>query len=201
MYLSLSTYHLSIYHQFNYLSIHHIFFIHSSVDGYLRCSHVLAIVNSAAMNSVGFPGASYGKESPCNERDLGSIPGSGRSPGEGNGYPLQYFAWRIPWTGEPGRQKFMGLQRVRHDWQNASVQFREHCGCMHLFRLEFSLDICPGVGLLDHMTILFSVFWGTSILFSIVASPIYFPTNSVVEFCFPHTSPAFVIFRIFLMTF
>ena len=91
MYLSLSTYHLSIYHQFNYLSIHHIFFIHSSVDGYLRCSHVLAIVNSAAMNSVGFPGASYGKESPCNERDLGSIPGSGRSPGEGNGYPLQYF--------------------------------------------------------------------------------------------------------------
>ena len=37
----------------------------------------------------GFPGGSDGKESACNE-DLGSIPGLGRSPGEGNGYPLQY---------------------------------------------------------------------------------------------------------------
>ena len=37
-----------------------------------------------------FPGGSDDKESPCNERDLGSIPGSGRSPGERNGYPLQY---------------------------------------------------------------------------------------------------------------
>ena len=33
-------------------------------------------------------------------RDLGSIPGSGRFPGEGNGNPLQY-SWRIPWTEEP----------------------------------------------------------------------------------------------------
>ena len=37
-----------------------------------------------------FPGGSAGKESACNEGDLGSIPGLGRSPGEGNGYPLQY---------------------------------------------------------------------------------------------------------------
>ena len=36
-----------------------------------------------------FPGGSAGKESACNERDLGSIPGLGRSPGEGKGYPLQ----------------------------------------------------------------------------------------------------------------
>ena len=34
--------------------------------------------------------------------DLGSIPGSGRSPGEGNGNPLQYLAWRITWAEEPG---------------------------------------------------------------------------------------------------
>ena len=38
----------------------------------------------------GFPGGSDGKESTCNMGDLGSIPGSGRSPGEGNGNPLQY---------------------------------------------------------------------------------------------------------------
>ena len=38
---------------------------------------------------LGFPGGSAGKESPCNAGDPGSIPGLGRSPGEGNGYPLQ----------------------------------------------------------------------------------------------------------------
>ena len=36
----------------------------------------------------GFPGSSDGKESACNAGDPGSIPGLGRSPGEGNGYPL-----------------------------------------------------------------------------------------------------------------
>ena len=39
---------------------------------------------------MGFPGGSDGKASACNEGDLGLIPGSGRSPGEGNGNPLQY---------------------------------------------------------------------------------------------------------------
>ena len=38
---------------------------------------------------VGFPCVSAGKESACNARDLGLIPGLGRSPGEGKGYPLQ----------------------------------------------------------------------------------------------------------------
>ena len=38
----------------------------------------------------GFLGSSAGKESACNLGDLGSIPGLGRSPGEGNCYPLQY---------------------------------------------------------------------------------------------------------------
>ena len=40
--------------------------------------------------TTGFPGISAGKESACNAGDPGSIPGLGRSPGEGNGYPLQY---------------------------------------------------------------------------------------------------------------
>ena len=38
----------------------------------------------------GFPGGSAGKESACNARDLSSVPGLGRSPGERKGYPLQY---------------------------------------------------------------------------------------------------------------
>ena len=39
---------------------------------------------------LGFPGGSDGKESACNAGNLGSIPGLGRSPGEGKGYLLQY---------------------------------------------------------------------------------------------------------------
>ena len=88
-----------------------------------------------------------------------TIPGSGRSPGEGIGYPLQYswaflvaqmvknlpeiqetwvwclgwedpleegiatsiLAWRIPWTGEPGRLQLMGLQRVGHDLATTEI--------------------------------------------------------------------------------
>ena len=46
---------------------------------------------------------------------------------------------------------------------------------------SFLLDILPEVGLLDHMVILFLVFWGTSVLFSIVAVRTYIPTNSVGE--------------------
>ena len=41
-------------------------------------------------NYLGFPGGSDGKESACNVGDPGSIPGSGRSSGEGNGNPLHY---------------------------------------------------------------------------------------------------------------
>ena len=60
---------------------------------------------------MGFHGDSAGKESACNVGDLGLVPGLGRSPGEGKGYPIQYsglekgkatrssiLAWRIPWT-------------------------------------------------------------------------------------------------------
>ena len=77
-------------------------------------------------------------ESACNAGDLGSIPGLGRSLGEGKGYPLQYsglenskdcivhaekamaphsstLAWKIPWTEEPGRLQSMGLLRVGLD--------------------------------------------------------------------------------------
>ena len=39
---------------------------------------------------LGFPCGSAGKESTCNVGDLGSVPGLGKSPGEGKGYPLQY---------------------------------------------------------------------------------------------------------------
>ena len=50
------------------------------------------------------PDGSSGKESTCRAGDAGDvhlIPGLGSSPEGGNGNPLQYFAWKIPWTEEP----------------------------------------------------------------------------------------------------
>ena len=55
---------------------------------------VLRIV--IAIDSVGFPGGSEGKESACNVGDPGSIPRLGRCPGEGNGNPLQYSCLENP---------------------------------------------------------------------------------------------------------
>ena len=62
----------------------------------------------------GFPGGSRGKDLPTNSgttREMGSIPGSERSPGEGNGNPLQILAWEIPWAEEPGRLQYMHSQK------------------------------------------------------------------------------------------
>ena len=44
-------------------------------------------------------------------RDLGSIPGSGRSPGEGTATHSSILAWELPWTEEPGRLQSMGSQK------------------------------------------------------------------------------------------
>ena len=60
--------------------------------------------------------------------------------GEGNGTPLQYFAWKIPWTEEPGGLQFVGLLRVRHNWATSLSLFTfmhwrrkwqpTHCSCL-----------------------------------------------------------------------
>ena len=57
-----------------------------------------------------FHGDSAGKTSACNAGDLGSIPGLGRSPGEGKATHSSILAWRIPWTIRHGSQ------RAGHDW-------------------------------------------------------------------------------------
>ena len=67
--------------------------------------------------NVCMPGSSVGKETACNAGDLGSIPGSGRSTGEGNGHPhSSILAWRTPRTEEPsGLHIVHGVSRVEHD--------------------------------------------------------------------------------------
>ena len=64
---------------------------------------------------MSFPDGSDGKASAYNVGDPGSIPGSGRSPGEGNATHSSVLAWRIPWMEEPGRLHSTGSQRVGHD--------------------------------------------------------------------------------------
>ena len=92
-------------------------------NGYLGCFSELTEGKGTGKNLLQmlieeyFPfGGSDSKEFACNAAAPGSVPGSRRSPGEGNGNPLQYsFAWRIPWTEEPGGLQSIGLQRVGHD--------------------------------------------------------------------------------------
>ena len=64
---------------------------------------------------MGFPGGSAIKNPHANAGDPGLIPGSGISPGEGNGNPFQYSCLGNPWTKEPGGLQSMGLRRIRHD--------------------------------------------------------------------------------------
>ena len=75
-----------------------------------------------------------------------------------------------PWTEEPGGLQSIGLQRVGHDWS------------------DFALTC---------MVVLFLVFKGISILFSIVAVSVCIPTNSARVFLFSTPSPAFIVCRLF----
>ena len=86
---------------------------------------------------LGFPCGSAGKESACNVRDLASIPELGRSPGEGQGYPLQYSGLYSPW-----------YCRVRRDWTTFTL-LCDPMDCsmpdFHVlhYLLEFAHNSCP----------------------------------------------------------
>ena len=60
----------------------------ATVHGFTKSQTQLNDFQFSATLRLGFPCGSAGKESACNERDLRLIPNLGRSPGEGNGYPL-----------------------------------------------------------------------------------------------------------------
>ena len=60
---------------------------------------------------TGFPGGSDSKESACNAGDPGSIPESGRSPGEGNGHPLQYFCPKNSMDGGAWKDTVHGVRK------------------------------------------------------------------------------------------
>ena len=70
-----------------------------------------------AVTDMGFPHSSISKESACNVGDLGSIPGSERPPGEGNGFllPVQYSCLGNPMDRGAWWATVNGITRVRHD--------------------------------------------------------------------------------------
>ena len=81
------------------------------------------IISHVLIKSWDSPCGSDSKVSACHVRDLDLILGSGRSPGEGNGNPLQYSCLKTPWTEEPCKQQSMGSQRVRRNW-TTSLHFK-----------------------------------------------------------------------------
>ena len=98
----------------------------------------LLSVWSRPPSSLGFPGGSDGKASTCTAGDLGSIPGLGKSLGEGNYSNI--LAWRVPWREEPGRLQSMGSQRVGHDWAREQEQARGWTGIPKLSFLSGSWE-------------------------------------------------------------
>ena len=80
----------------------------------------------------GFPCRSVGKESTYNAGDLGLIPGSGRSPGEGNGNPLQYSCLQNPMDRRAWRATVHGAQE-------SDMAERPDCHC-HCSAMRMSLD-------------------------------------------------------------
>ena len=111
------------------------------------------------------PGDSDGKESACNARYLGLIPGLGRSPREGNGNLLQYSWLENLWTEEPGGLQFMGSQRVGHNQATNTFTFRKaspfliplDCSSIgNIYHIKYPLKLCvagfPGSSIVKNPT-------------------------------------------------
>ena len=81
-------------------------------------------------------------------RDAGSIPGLGRSRGEGNGNPLQFSCLKIPWTGSLVGYSLWGSQRVRHDRTHSTIINNTE----HLFMGLLAICISSFVKYLFHFT-------------------------------------------------
>ena len=122
---------------------------------------------------LGFPGGSAGKESACNAGDLGLIPGLGRSPGEGKGYPLQYS----------------GLENSRgHKESDTSEQLSLYESCNSATH-KFLCELINSLGYIPKCEIAESCgnsFWGTAKLSSKVAAPLYKPSSSLWRFQLLH---------------
>ena len=81
--------------------------------------------------TLGFPGGSDSKESVCNEGNLGAILGLGRSPGEGNSYPLQHSCLENSKDRGAGQATVHIVARVGHDWATFTHSLTVPLHCTH----------------------------------------------------------------------
>ena len=87
-------------------------FRHIALDYVLQVCLLYVFKNCLLNMLLGFPHSSVGKEYACNAGDPGSVPGSGRSPGEGNGNPLQYSCLENPMDIGAWQATVHGVPRV-----------------------------------------------------------------------------------------
>ena len=142
-----------------------------------------------------FPGGSDDKESASNAGDLGSIPWLGRSPGEGNGYPIQYFVWRIPWT-----EELVGYSGWGHKELDTTEQLT-----LSLWKVQLWTFLCmwttdgifldvPRFGIARSQVMHISLF-SRKCQFSKAGVPIYTPTSSIQDSgCFTFSLILILIF-------
>ena len=98
------------------------------------------LVSGITNNFEYIPDASDSKESACNAGDLGSIPRSGRSPGEGNGYPLQDSCLENPMDRGAWGASVHRVATVGHKWATNTFTFHSH----HVLESNSSLfDVVP----------------------------------------------------------
>ena len=75
---------------------------------------------------MGFPDGSVMKNLPASAGEASLTPGLGRSPGKEMATHSIIFAWRTPWTEEPGRLQSMGSQRAGHDWVMTNMDMQAY---------------------------------------------------------------------------
>ena len=81
-------------------------------------------INGFKLLLLGFPGGSDGEESACNVGDLGSILGSGRSPGEGNDNPLQYSCLENPMDRGAWGATVHGVTKSQTQTEQLTLRFK-----------------------------------------------------------------------------
>ena len=95
-----------------------------------------------------FWNGSEGKESACNAGDLGSVSGSGRSPGEGNDYPLQYSCLENPRDRGAWQAPVHGICRVTHRATNTHFHFFTYMGPPGKISMQLEIfKVTPGTSL------------------------------------------------------
>ena len=123
---------------------------------------------------LGFPNGSADKES-CNAGDTGgtsSIPGSGRSSGEGNGNPLLYSCLGNSMEEEPGRLQSKGLQRGGHNWVIKELNATKHY--IYFMCTTLYLNFCPNFSPLTTKSLISITIQSTSFIHIVLPTPIPF---------------------------